>query len=89
MGDFISLTPWSDLFHCYQYKKWKMVLKGVNPSFWNEHNQGAAIMELGHILSLGRKSLWIWTHKCAHTNRESWSTKLINNINSAVRPHEA
>lgn len=28
----------------------KRVLKGVNPSLWSEHNQGAAIMELGHIL---------------------------------------
>lgn len=36
-----------------------MVLKGVNPSLGSEHNQGAAIMELGHILSLGMKSLWI------------------------------
>lgn len=47
MGDF---SPWSDLFHCYPHKKMKRVLKGVNPSLWSEHNQGAAIMELGHIL---------------------------------------
>lgn len=71
MGNFIFLTPWSDLFHYYQHKKRKMVLKGVNPSLWSEHNPGAAIMELGHILSLGRKLLWIWTHKCAHTSREA------------------
>lgn len=57
MGDFMSSTPWSDLLHCYQYKKRKMVIKGVNPSLWSEHNQGAALMELGHISSLGRKSL--------------------------------
>lgn len=66
MGDFISWTPWSDLFQCYQHKKRKMILKGVNPSLWSEHNQGAAITELGHILSLGRKSLWICTQMCPH-----------------------
>lgn len=49
MGNFISLTPWSDLFHSYQHKKRKMVQKGVNPSLWRKHNLGAAIMELGHV----------------------------------------
>lgn len=76
MGNFIFLTPWSDLFHYYQHKKRKMVLKGVNPSLWSEHTR---------VLLL-----WNWVTSChwvesyyeyEHTNVPTPAGKLKYKIN--------
>jgi len=60
MGNFISLTPWSHLLHYhhhYQHNKRKKV------SLRSEYNPRVAATEHRHILSQGRKSLWIWAHR--------------------------